>query len=432
MTMGHLRGCERERVVDRPLAHARSHRFLLGAACGLLTGSGAIGYAAEPGASALASHLDRSLEAIPVNHAPGPEYSERVLNYAMSRGIEQSRGGRMWAAWVAGGDNDRAFIVTATSDDRGVTWSKPRFVIHSKDPEDVPLRRRARVSNFWADPAGRLWFFYDQSMASYDGRAGLWAITCDDPDAARPMWSAPRRIWHGSMLNKPIVLKHGEWLAPVTLWSRNKISAPLRDAYRELDDERMAHAFVSTDRGATWQRRGGVSIPETDFDEHMLVELRDGRIWLLARSARGIAESFSADGGRTWTESKVRFPHVSSRFFIRRLASGNLVLVRHGHLNERTAGRSHLRAFLSEDDGATWKGGLLLDERERVSYPDGFEAPDGTLHVAYDHDRTNAREILMARFTEDDVRSGRFASRGAKSKIHVYKATGPGASPSSR
>ncbi len=385
--------------------------------------------AAESSGGALASHLDHSLEAIPVNHAPGPEYSERVLNYAMSRGIEQTRGGRMWAAWVAGGDNDRAFIVAATSDDRGVTWSKPRFVLHSKDPEDVPLRRRARVSNFWADPAGRLWFFYDQSMASFDGRAGFWAITCDNPDAARPVWSVPRRIWHGSMLNKPIVLKNGDWLAPVTLWSRNKISAPLRDAYRELDDDRMAHAFVSTDRGATWQRRGGVRIPETDFDEHMLVELRDGRIWLLARSARGIAESFSADGGRTWSEPKVRFPHVSSRFFIRRLASGNLLLVRHGHLNERTAGRSHLRAFLSEDDGATWKGGLLLDERELVSYPDGFQGTDGTLHVMYDHDRANAREILMARFTEANVLAGGFAGRDAQARMRVHKAMGPSAAP---
>ena len=195
------------------------------------------------------------------------------------------------------------------------------------------------------------------------------------------------------------MLKNGDWLAPVTLWSRNKISAPLRDAYRELDAERMAHAFVSTDRGATWQRRGGVRIPETDFDEHMLVELRDGRIWLLARSARGIAESFSADGGRTWSEPKVRFPHVSSRFFIRRLASGNLLLVRHGHLNEL------------------------------VSYPDGFQGTDGTLHVMYDHDRANAREILMARFTEANVLAGGFAGRDAQARMRVHKAMGPSAAP---
>jgi hypothetical protein len=379
--------------------------------------------------AALTPLLDRSLEPIPINHAPGPEYASDVLNYAMARGIELTAGGRLWAAWVAGGDNDRAFIVAATSDDRGITWSHPKFVIRSHDPENTPLRRRPRVSNFWADPTGRLWFFYDQSMASYDGRAGLWAIVCDNPAAAKPAWSAPRRIWHGSMLNKPIVLKDGAWAMPVTLWARNKISAPLRDAYRELDELRMAHVFVSTDRGGTWERRGGVRIPDTEFDEHVLVELRDGRIWLLARSTRGIMESFSHDGGRTWSEPALRFPHVSSRFFMARAASGNLLFVRHGNLDERTPSRSHLRAFLSADEGASWQGGLLLDERDRVSYPDGVQAPDGTFFVVYDRDRAAEREILLARFTESDVQGGQFAARDSRARLLVHKAKGPAAAP---
>jgi predicted neuraminidase len=377
-----------------------------------------------PGVAAL---LDRSLEPIPINHAPGPEYGAEVLNYAMARGIERSRGGRLWAAWVAGGDNDRAFIVAATSDDRGASWSHPRFVIHSKDPEGTPLRRRPRVSNFWSDPTGRLWFFYDQSMASYDGRAGWWAITCENPDAPNPSWSSPRRLWHGSLLNKPIVLSNGEWLAPVTLWARNKVSAPIRGAFPELDPQRKAHVFVSNDYGRSWEQRGGVLIPDTDFDEHMLVELRDGRIWLLARSTRGIMESFSRDRGRTWSDPALRFPHVSSRFFIRRLASGNLLLVRHGNMDERTSSRSHLRAFLSSDDGANWRGGLMLDERDRVSYPDGVQGPDGTIFITYDRDRSGAREILLARFTEGDVLAQQFASSTACSRMIIHRATGPSA-----
>jgi hypothetical protein len=211
----------------------------------------------------------------------------------------------------------------------------------------------------------------------------------------------------------------------VTLWARNKISAPLRDAHADLDELRMAHVFGSTDRGATWQKRGGVRIPDTDFDEHMLIELRDGRLWLLARSTRGIMESHSRDGGRTWSEPAMRFPHVSSRFFMRRLASGNLLFVRHGQIDERTSSRSHLRAFLSADDGATWQGGLLLDERDRVSYPDGVQAPDGTIHITYDRDRANAREILLARFTEDDIKAGEFKSRDARRAMILHKATGP-------
>ena len=48
--------------------------------------------------------------------------------------------------------------------------------------------------------------------------------------------------------------------------------------------------------------------------------------------------------------------------------------------------RSHMTAFVSDDDGATWKGGLLLDERES-SYPDGIQAEDGTLFIIDDHQR---------------------------------------------
>ncbi len=56
-----------------------------------------------------------------------------------------------------------------------------------------------------------------------------------------------------------------------------------------------------------------------------------------------------------------------------KLLSGNWLLVKHGALDAladvseekhpQNKGRSHLTAFLSRDEGATWEGGLLLDGR---------------------------------------------------------------------
>jgi hypothetical protein len=46
-----------------------------------------------------------------------------------------------------------------------------------------------------------------------------------------------------------------------------------------------------------------------------------------------------------------------------------------------------MTAFLSDDEGKTWRGGLLLDERSSVSYPDGFEKPDRLIHILYDWNR---------------------------------------------
>ena len=66
----------------------------------------------------------------------------------------------------------------------------------------------------------------------------------------------------------------------------------------------------------------------------------------------------------------------------------------------------------------------MLDERTGVSYPDGFQAPDGTLYVIYDHNRAADREILLARFTEADVLAGEFASPKARARQIVHKALG--------
>jgi predicted neuraminidase len=369
--------------------------------------------------------LDLALEPPKIITEPGPEYSYAQLDYAMVIGADRTRGGRIWAAWVAGGDSEKGYFVANSSDDRGNTWSAPRLVI---DPPEAPtgLKRRILVGNFWTDPTGRLWLFFDQSMGYFDGRAGSWAITCDDPDADKPTWSPPRRIWHGASLNKPIVTKAGEWLMPISLWTRDRIRPPeLREHAGEVDALRMAHLFVSTDEGKSWTRRGGVVIPQSDFDEHMFVELKDGRLWLLARTKYGIAETFSSDAGRTWSEPKPStIQNVSARFFLRRLASGNLLLVKNGPLTERLKKRSQMTAFVSDDEGQSWKGGLVIDERDGVSYPDGFQSPDGVIHIVHDRNRAVDREILMARFTEADVLAGRFVSPGSQGKILVSKALG--------
>lgn len=124
---------------------------------------------------------------------------------------------------------------------------------------------------------------------------------------------------------------------------------------------------------------------------------------MLVRTQYGIGKSISYDRGRTWSPlvpSKIQ--HSTARFFIRRLTSGNMLLVKHGPIEMRT-GRSHLMAFVSKDDGETWSGGLLLDERSGVSYPDGQQVDDGTIFIIYDFRRTIDQHILMTSFSEDDV-----------------------------
>jgi len=356
-----------------------------------------------------------------MNTSPLPEYGYDKLDYGMTIGIERTSGGRLWACWVAGGDSPKAFFVLASSDDDGETWSPPRLVVdaHSKE---LPMDRSVLVGNLWTDPLGRLWLFFDQSMNMFDGRAGVWASICENPDEDEPEWSKPRRLWHGVTLNKPTILSNGDWMLPISLDQRGGFG-PFKGAFAELDPLRGANVFVSSDQGKSWNRRGAAVFPNPDWHEHMIVERKDGTLWMLARTAKGIMQSVSSDGGRTWSQASLP-PLISqpaARFHIRRLASGRILLVKHGDAIDKHTGRVQLSAWLSEDEGKTWKGGLVIDERKGISYPDGFQAPDGTIYISYDRNRSTDGEILMARFNEADILAGKLIAPKSKLKMLISR-----------
>ena len=396
-------------------------------------------FATMPAAEVRAYEMDvmrriADLALIPptLNTSPVPQYDYDKLDYGMTIGIERTPKGRLWACWVAGGDSPKAFFVLATSDDDGETWSKPRLVVdaHSKN---LPMDRSVLVGNLWTDPRGRLWLIFDQSMEMFDGRAGVWAAVCENPDADKPAWSAPRRIWHGVTLNKPTVLSTGEWMLPISLDQRGGFGA-FKGQFTELDPLRGANVFVSANQGATWQRRGAATFPNPDWHEHMVVERRDGSLWMLARTGKGLMQTTSTDGGRTWAEPTeppgIRQP--VARFHIRRLASGKLLLVKHGDKLDAHEGRVQLSAWLSEDDGKSWRGGLILDERKGISYPDGFQSPDGTIYISYDRNRATDGEILLARFTEADILTKQITGPKSKLKMLISRPLGPKPAPKNK
>jgi len=124
----------------------------------------------------------------------------------------------------------------------------------------------------------------------------------------------------------------------------------------------------------------------------------------LMRTTRGIYAAISTDYGKTWTDPKpftASGPTTSSRFYIGKLASGNLLLV-----SNNSTTRNNMTASLSKDGGKTWPYQLLLDSRDNVSYPDADQTPDGAIHVVFDRDRTGAKDILYCRFTEEDILKG--------------------------
>lgn len=344
---------------------------------------------------------------------PGPEFDDAKRLWQGIPGIERAKNGRMWATWYSGdlGEGDPGnYVLLASKGPIDSAWSKPSVVIQSD---------QARMNDplLWIDPDGRLWGIYYQLDLKLK-RGGTYAIRCDDPTVANPSWSKPIWMGGGIVFGKPIVLKSGEWLAP--------ISIPGSGAWKKLVGDTETGCVVSTDRGETWQWRGGAAVPTEvrNWDEHCIVEKSDGSLYTLIRTTNGLYHSASADQGRTWTaaaESGVKGP--TSRACLRKLQSGSWVLVYHDSVRKR----EKLTAFLSTDEGKSWSKKLLLDERNSVSYPDATEGPDGRIYVAYDLDRYVApnKAIYVTSFLESDFANAGSFDAAAQREV-VSKAAGSG------
>lgn len=358
---------------------------------------------------------------------PVPEkYADSQRRWQGIPSLEAATNSQLWACWYSGGltEDENNYVLLSVSSDRGDTWSEPLMAI------DPPGMVRAFDASLWLDPNGRLWFFWTQCEEDYsgekrewDGRAGVWAMTTDNPEAGRDaVWSQPRRICDGIMMCKPIVDSRGRYLLPVSIWrisgKYQHLVPPERIGVSLWCSEDLGKTFFFL--GRSWAEKE-VSL----FDEQNIVEMKDGSFKMFARTKYGIGETVSQDGGVTWpdlTPSPIQ--NTSSRFFVRRLRSGRLLLVKNGPIDS-DVGRSQMMAFLSDDDGATWSGGLLLDERDNVSYPDGNQTEDGTIFLTYDHDRYGEREIMAARITEEDILAGKIVTEGSALKLLVNQATGP-------
>ena len=355
-------------------------------------------------------------------HSPATRRFSGVPSVAVSQ-----KSGRLWMTYYASctdGEDSNNYSVLATSVDGGESWKEVLFA----DPDGKgPMR--SFDPEVWIDPDNRLrWTWSERVMPLRNGDENrflsggkemkqddrLWMAELDpDCEPARPV--PAREIGRGIMMCKPIVARDGSWLFPVALWG----AAP------------SACVLESLDAGRTFKELGGATLPEDirEYDEHNIVELMTGGLRAYMRTdakcGHAIWQSESLDGGVTWSEPRAcDFLQLNSRIFVRRLKDGRLLLVKNGGLNEKLEKREKMMAFLSDDDGRTWKGGLMLWDRFYCSYPDGDQGADGTIYLVFDGNRFGKeREMYFSRFTVDDVLARRPVSRVFQIvKLHENKA----------
>ncbi len=332
--------------------------------------------------------------------------------------IEVTRGGRTFLTFYSGGIKEEVgnYCLLIQSDD-GKNFSEPIAACYEEG-------HRCYDPCLWIDPTGRLWFTWSRCPDD-----GLFAAICDDPDAEEIVFGEEFFIAHNVMMNKPTVLSAGEWLFPIAVWKKD-IIFPCPE-HKEDMTESGTFAYQTCDGGRTFKKLGASDVKDRSYDEHMFLELKNGVVRCFVRTNYGIGAADSYDGGIHWgADFDTGYKGPCSRFFIRRLPSGRILLVNHYEYS----GRNNLTAMLSEDEGKTFPYRLLLDERREVAYPDAVVDSEGRIHITYDRERgalktrfvdimNSAREILTACITEEDILNGRLTDERSYLKHVAYKLT---------
>lgn len=313
---------------------------------------------------------------------------------------------------VHAGEDMYSYSLLYRSNDNGETYGQPILVV---DP-DTPVRTSEPL--VWCDPDGKLWFFWSQMYTpncrdrNSDGRMGIWYMTSDNDGAS---WSEPTRIADGFTNQNPVVLKDGTWVLPANVWKSSQ------DYAQQYEYLMHPHVYLSTDKGATWELGGICSTHSSSAHvENALVEKADGTLWMLLRTNRGLEETFSDDGGKTWTPAVYAdISKTESRPGMDKLPNGDIVVVSHDDA-EANGSRYHLTVWLSEDDGKTFPYKLKL-EASASFYPNTHVDSDGTIYIVYDVVREDGGQVMMARITADDIKAGKLVNPDSALKLLINK-----------
>ena len=201
----------------------------------------------------------------------------------------------------------------------------------------------------------------------------------------RATWEEPGLIYAGycGALLDFKQLTSGRLVVPFAWWVPKRPVAPPIGA-------NLCTVFYSDDGGATWLKSpSDLSSPcYPDFvgnnygaDEPCLIELKDGRLWMLMRTQTGfLYESFSTDQGQTWSAAQPsRFVSSSSPAMLWRMPDERIILLWNSCESSPAhegagvyVNRDALHVAVSDDEGVTWRGfrEVYRDPMENETPPD--------------------------------------------------------------
>lgn len=264
------------------------------------------------------------------------------------------------------------YIACRVTRDGGKTWEPEQEITRHPDCQASHasvLRTRAGVIHvFYLGFKKHEW---KNGNPTPNDQSDIWTIQSADGGKT---WTNRRRIFKGysGATNGAFESSDGHLNVPFSHYVSNPGRLNARTA-------------VSSDGGRTWQLSNPIDIGGAgDHEgavEPSVIELKDGRLWMLTRTSRGrFWQSFSTNGGLAWSAAEptaIESTHAPGH--LARLSSGRLALV----WNPKATGRRELHVALSDDDGQTWRPSFVLAKGRQVTYPFVMEYRPGELWIGF-------------------------------------------------
>ncbi len=201
-------------------------------------------------------------------------------------------------------------------------------------------------------------------------------------------------------------------------WADNSVWA----AYICTDEagRSAAHISFTRDMARTWE----TVFASASCDSIALQALPDGGVRAFLRDTTGRCSSMDYSSGNWSAAVGASFPEpfrpampapatgVGNEVF--ELPSGHLLMLRNCRMDEYLYVLPDcLYAYLSDDGGETWYGGLKLDERPFSVKPKLAVAPGGRLIILFSNNFRSSCAIYMAMTTEKEIAaaSGSFSTK---------------------
>ena len=162
------------------------------------------------------------------------------------------------------------------------------------------------------------------------------------------------------------------------------------------------HFEVTADHGKTWRKVGPINDGKTiNAIQPSILTYKNGDLQILCRSRnRSVAESWSRDQGKTWSEMQLtNMPNNNSGTDAVTLKDGRQLLA-YNHVKtpeqEKKGSRTPLNMAIS-NDGKNWNAALILEDSQisQYSYPSVIQSADGMVHVVYTWRRERIKYVKI-------------------------------------